>query len=134
MDLTEYNFIAVLLAAVAAFGLGAIWYSKLLFADAWMKETGITMESAKSMNVPKVMGLAFALTLLAAAVFALFLGPKPNFFFALGAGISAGLCWVTASMGIHYLFEGKSLKLFLINGGYSTAMFTVFGIVLGIWH
>lgn len=134
MDLSQYNFLAVLLAAVAGFGLGAVWYSKLLFAEAWMKETGITMESYKLMNVPKVMGLAFALTLLAAAVFSLFLGPKPNFFFALGAGISAGLCWVTASMGIHYLFEGKSLKLFLINGGYSTAMFTIFGIVLGLWH
>ncbi|MBI2993592.1 MAG: DUF1761 domain-containing protein [Gammaproteobacteria bacterium] len=134
MDLSEYNVLAILLAAAAAFGLGAIWYSKQAFGEMWMKETGVTEESAKSMNVPKVMGLAFLLTLLAAAVFSLFLGPKPNFFFALGAGISSGLCWVTAAMGIHYLFEGKSLKLFLINGGYNTAMFTIFGIVLGIWH
>jgi hypothetical protein len=33
---------------------------------------------------------------------------------------------------VNYLFEGRSLKLFLINGGYNVAMFTVMGAVLGV--
>jgi hypothetical protein len=53
---------------------------------------------------------------------------------SLGAGFSAGLCWVAASFGINYVFERKSFALFLINGGYHTAQFTLYGLVLGLWH
>jgi hypothetical protein len=53
---------------------------------------------------------------------------------ALGAGFSAGLCWVAASFGINYLFEQKTLTLFLVNGGYHTVQFTLYGLVLGLWH
>jgi hypothetical protein len=50
------------------------------------------------------------------------------------AGFAAGLSWVAASFGINYLFERKSLVLFLINGGYDTVQFTVIGLVLALWH
>ena len=79
-------------------------------------------------------GGAFVLSLVAAAVFALFLGPAPAPSLAIGAGAAAGLCWVAASFGIDYLFAGRSLKLWLIDGGYHTAQFTLFGVVLGLWH
>ena len=36
--------------------------------------------------------------------------------------------------GINYLFEARSLKLFVINGGYHTLQFTLYGLVLGLWH
>ena len=74
------------------------------------------------------------LSLIAAFVFAMFLGPAPALSFALAAGSSAGLCWVAASLGINYLFERKPFKLFLINGGYFTLQFTLYGLVLGLWH
>ena len=51
---------------------------------------------------------------------------------ALGAGFSAGLCWVAASYGISYLFERRPLALWLINGGYHTIQFTMFGLILGL--
>jgi drug/metabolite transporter (DMT)-like permease len=51
----------------------------------------------------------------------------------LGAGFSAGLCWVSASFGVNYLFERKSMKLFLINAGYHTLQFTVIGLILALW-
>ena len=44
----------------------------------------------------------------------------------------AGL--VASSFGINYLFERRSLRLFLINGGYHTLQFTLYGLVLGLWH
>ena len=62
----------------------------------------------------------------------MFLGPKPDLTFAFGAGLSAGLCWVAASFGINYLFERKSLKLWMVNGGYHTIQFTLFGIILSM--
>jgi hypothetical protein len=41
---------------------------------------------------------------------------------------------VSASFGINYLFERKSLTLFLINGGYHALQFTLIGLILGAWH
>lgn len=128
----EINYIAVVVAAVASFILGGLWYSPLLFAKAWQREAGVTDEQMAGANMGMIFGLALVLSLIAAFVFALFLGPRPSMPLGLGAGFSAGLCWVTASLGINYLFERKSLKLFLINGGYHTLQFTIIGLVLAL--
>jgi hypothetical protein len=128
----EINYLAVLVAAVASFILGGLWYSPLLFSKAWQRESGVTDEQMAGANMGLIFGLTLVLSLIAAFVFALFLGPRPSMPLGLGAGFSAGLCWVTASLGINYLFERKSLKLFLINGGYHTLQFTVIGLVLAL--
>jgi hypothetical protein len=128
------NLWAVLVAGISSMVLGALWYSPALFAHAWMRESGMTAEKGQNANMGKVMGTAFVLALIGAFVFAMFLGPKPELGFALGAGCSAGLCWVAGSFGINYLFEQRSLKLFLINGGYHTLQYTLFGLILGLWH
>lgn len=130
----EFNIWAVLVAAVAAFAVGGLWYSSLLFGKAWMAETGITEERAASANMPRTFGLAFLATLIAATVFALFLGPAPELSFAVGAGFAAGLGWVAMSFAVNDLFEQRSFKLWAINAGYHTVVFTLFGLVLGLWH
>ena len=81
-----------------------------------------------------VFGLSFVLSPIAELVFALFLGPRPPMALALGAGFAAGLCWAGASFGINYLFERRSLRLFVINGGYYTLQFTIIGLNLARWH
>jgi len=129
----EFNILAVLLAAAVSFVLGGMWYSPLLFAKAWQRESGVTDEQLKNTNVAMIFGLSFVLCLVAALVFALFLGPRPPLALGLGAGFSAGLCWVASSFGINYLFERRSLKLFLINGGYHTLQFTLIGLILALW-
>jgi hypothetical protein len=130
----EVNYLAVIAAAVATFVLGGLWYSPALFGKVWQREAGVTEEQMKNANMAKVFGLAFVLSLIAAWVFALFLGPRPPMALGLGAGFSAGLCWVAASFGINYLFERKSFKLWLINGGYHTLQFTIVGLILALWH
>ena len=130
----EVNWLAVVAAAVASFIAGALWYSTPLFGKVWQREAGLSDEQLKSGNPAAIFGGAFVLSLIAAAVFAMFLGPAPAPAFAVGAGFAAGLCWVAASFGINYLFEHKSLALFLVNGGYHTVQFTVIGLVLGLWH
>jgi len=114
--------------------LGGLWYSPVLFGKAWSAASGVTEAQAKSASMAKTMGTAFVLALIGAAVFAMFLGPKPAPMFATAAGLSAGLCWVAGSFGINYLFEQRPLRLFLINGGYHTLQYTVIGAVLGLWH
>jgi hypothetical protein len=80
----------------------------------------------------KIFGGSLVLSLIAACVFALFLGPRPTLALGLGAGFSAGLCWVAASFGMNYLFERRSFRLFLINGGYHTLQFTIIGLTLAV--
>ena len=128
----EVNYLAVVAAAVSAFVLGGLWYSPLLFARRWMRLSGQSEETLKSGSPAMVFGGAFLLSLIAAFVFAMFLGPRPGVQFAAGAGLAAGLGWVAASLGILYLFERRPVGLWLINGGYVTLQFTLYGLVLGL--
>jgi len=111
---------AVVAAAVSAFVLGGAWYSPLVFGRAWQRATGLSDATLQGGNPAVIFGGSLVLSLLAAFVFALFLGPRPALGLALGAGASAGLCWVAASLGI--------------NAGYHTLQFTLYGLVLGLWH
>jgi hypothetical protein len=128
------NILAVVAAAVAAFLIGGLWYSPALFARSWQKEAGLSDADLKGANMGMIFGLGFVLALIAAFVFAMFLGPKPALPFATGAGFAAGIAWVSAGLGILYLFERRPLKLFLINAGYLTLTFTAIGAILGAWH
>lgn len=127
----DVNWIAVLLCGVSSLVLGGIWYSPMLFAKAWQKAAAVTDEQAKSGNMAMIFGLTFLLSLIAAYVFAMFIGSTMSLGAATAAGFSAGLCWVAASLGISYLFERRPLSLWLINGGYHTLQFTLFGLIIG---
>jgi len=129
----EFNIWAVLTAAAASFVLGGLWYSPVLFGKAWQREVGLSDAQLAGGNMALIFGLSFVLSVIAAFVFAMFLGPRPPLALGLGAGFSAGLCWVGASFGINYLFERKSFKLFAINAGYHTLQFTIIGLILALW-
>jgi hypothetical protein len=126
----EINWVAVFAAAVSSFVLGGVWYSAL-FAKAWQKAAGLSDEQLKAGNPALIFGGSFVLALIASASFAVFLGAEIDAVTGALYGFTAGLCWVTASFGINYLFERKSLTLFLINGGYHTLQFTLIGAILG---
>lgn len=128
----EVNLLAVLACGVASLVLGGIWYSPMLFAGAWQRAAGLSDEQAKSGNMALIFGGAFVLSLIAAYVFAMFLGSAMSLGAATAAGLSAGLCWIAASYGISYLFERRPLSLWLINGGYHTLQFTLFGLIIGL--
>ena len=85
-------------------------------------------------NKRRAISTGLALSLLAAFVFGMFLGPKPSLALGLGAGFAAGFAWVAASFGINYLFERRGLKLLMVNGGYHTLQFTLYGLVFGLIH
>jgi hypothetical protein len=127
----EVNLLAVLACGVSSLVLGGIWYSPMLFAGPWQRAAGLSDEQAKSGNMALIFGGAFVLSLVAAYVFAMFLGNQMSLGAATAAGFSAGLCWIAAAYGISYLFERRALTLWLINGGYHTIQFTLFGLILG---
>ena len=128
----QVNLIAVLVCGVASLVLGGAWYSPLLFGKPWQRAAGLSDEQASSGNMAMIFGLAFVLSLIAAYVFGMFLGASMPLAGAVGAGFAAGLCWVAASFGINYLFERRPVALWLINGGYHTLQFTLFGLILGL--
>ena len=129
----QINYWAILVAALSTFLIGGLWYSPAVFGKAWMKENGFTEESMKGGNMIKIFGLSFVLGLIAAVNLAMFMGPenKPE----MGAlwGFLAGFGWVATFIGTHYLFERRSLKLFLINSGYSIVSLTIMGIIIAAW-
>ena len=129
----EINWLAVLAATVAAFVLGGLWYSPVLFARKWQTAAGLSDEQVKSANPALTFGGSFVLAFIAAAVFAAFLGPEPGLGFATAAGFAAGLGWVATSFGINGLFQREPASLVLINAGYHTLQFTLIGLVLGLW-
>lgn len=126
------NWLAVLVAALAGFAIGGVWYGPL-FGKAWMAESGMTEEKARAGNPVLTYGLTLVLNLIAAVSLAMFIG-QGDFSFGLFAGFMTGATFVSVALGITYLFEQRSLKLWLINAGYQTLLFTAMGAVLGAWH
>jgi len=127
------NLLAILVAALAGFAVGALWYGPLFGKD-WRRESGITMEKARPANMPKVYGTVLILNLIAAASLAMFIGPTATWGFGLFAGFMTGLTFVSTALGVIYLFESRSLRLWLINAGYQVVIFSIMGTILGAWH
>ena len=127
----EISWIAALLCGVATLLIGGLWYSPLLFARAWQREAGLSDETLRSGSVPLRFAIVFVLGTIAGAVFALFIGTAMTLAQASAAGAAAGIAWVAIAFGINYLFEHRSLRLWLINGGYHVLQFTAFGAIIG---
>lgn len=60
----EFNFLAILVAALTSFVVGSIWYNPKVFGTIWLKEAGITQEQSKQGNMLKILGLTFIFSLL----------------------------------------------------------------------
>lgn len=128
----HFNYYAIIVVTILAFIIGGLWYGPL-FGNAWMKEIGLTKEDAKNTSMIKTFGITIILNIIIALNLSAFLGPNPNLLFGLVAGLAVGIGWVSASLGIIYLFSKKSLKLFLIDSSYQTVIYAAMGAILGIW-
>ncbi len=157
----EINFYALLAAAFSTLVIGFIWYHPKVFGTIWMRESGMTEEKGKTMNMPMVFGLSFlysffiafileALTIhqfgalgmvggdptLAKPSYAAFMADYGMAFrtFKHGMlhGFIAGLFFALPVIAVLALYERKSWKYILINGGYwIVACMIMGGIVCG---
>jgi hypothetical protein len=129
------NWLAVLAAAISTFVLGGLWYSPVLFGRAWMSVNHLNETELAESNMAKIFGLAFVFALVMAVNLAAFLAePKTTASWGATAGFLAGFGWVTLGIATISLFERRSLKYVLINGGYMTVSFVVMGLILGAWR
>ena len=134
MEPVHFNHAAVITAALLSFAIGGLWYSPILFAKPWMRECGLNEARARSAPMARVFGLSALAALVMAYNLAAFIGPKASFGFGLFAGAATGIGWVAMSLGVIYLFEQRSLKLWLINSGYQVVSYTVMGGLIGAWR
>jgi len=129
------NWLAVVAAAVSTFALGGLWYSPALFGRAWMSVNQLSPADLAKSSMGKIFGLAFIFAVVMAANLAAFLAdPKTTASWGAIAGFLAGFGWVTLGIATISLFERRSSKYVLINGGYMTVSFVVMGLIIGAWR
>jgi hypothetical protein len=129
------NHWAVLASAIFNLVLGAIWYSPALFYNAWKVENKLTDEDIKKSNPAKTYGITFILAYLMSYNLAFFLGDADtDWQWGLSAGFLTGFGWAAAIFTVIALFEQRSWKYILINGGFITIYFTAIGFIIGIWR
>jgi hypothetical protein len=134
----EVNYLAVLVAAVAAFMLGWVWYSPALFAKPWAAENQLMMERHKS-NPPAMgplLATAFVCALIAAYAMAVLLVTPQHHSLAIGLkrGFVVGVCLIATAFGGSYVFEAKTLRHWMINAGFYVVQSTLIGAVLGLMN
>lgn len=136
--LAEVNYLAVIGAAVATFILGMLWYSPLMFGNIWLKLMGFTsaqMKAGKKKGMGKTMAIAFISTLVWAYVLDQFL--KIAGAVTVQDGLQVGfLIWLgfiaTTLLG-SILWEGKPVKLYLINVAHQLTAISIASIILVCW-
>lgn len=134
MDISHVNWLAVAVAALSAFMVGGIWYSKLLFGNAWMVDSNLSMEQINTGNKGKIFGFTAFFSFLMAVNLGMFLADaKTDLAWGATAGCLAGI-WTFGAIAIHSLFELKSWRYIFINGGYSLVSLTLMGAIIGVWR
>ena len=127
----------ILAAAVVAWLLGAVWYSPLLFAKAWVRANGYSPEKVAAMraNAARTYAGSFVAFVLIAYILHLFLSRLDAT--TLGAGAGWGFhAWVGFALPIGFtanLYSDKPLAAFLIDAGYQLLYLTAMGAILGKW-
>ncbi|MBE0642305.1 MAG: DUF1761 domain-containing protein [Bacteroidales bacterium] len=137
MNFQEVNILAVLIAALVSWAIGALWYSPLLFGKKWQHELGMTEESMREANMAVIFGLSFVLMFVAVMGLALLIqgtgeGEK-CWSWGLGHGALTGLFFGATAVGINYLYQRRSVALWLIDAGYFVLFMSVSGIILSLW-
>lgn len=128
---SDINWLAIAVAVATSFVIGSLWYSSLLFQKPWMRATGMTFE--KHANPLRTFGGTAVLNLLIAVAIALLAGPHAGWKMGLHTGLFSALFFVATALGVFYLFEQRSIKLWLINAGYQVVTFAVMGTIIGVW-
>ncbi|MFN8888475.1 MAG: DUF1761 domain-containing protein [Cyclobacteriaceae bacterium] len=135
MEQFYINHWAVMVCAIANLALGALWYSPLLFYKAWMKENKFTDEDIKKVNPANTYSITLLISVIISYNLAFFLGDdKTDMVWGTTAGFLAGFGFSALIFSVIALFEQRSWKYILINGGYITIYFTLIGFILGIWR
>ncbi|MBV0913483.1 DUF1761 domain-containing protein [Anianabacter salinae] len=130
------GFVAVLVAALGGFAMGAVWY--MTFAKPWMKAAGIPMDAngkpqGNGSPMPFVVsGVAMILVAgMMRHVFATSGIETPVAGFVSGLGV--GAFFITPWVAMNYAYAMRPARLTVIDGGYSILGPGIIGLILGLF-
>ncbi len=128
------NYVAVFVAALAYWLLGALWFA-VLFSKPWMALENITPEQASGVNPIAPYIISFILNLVIAFVLAQLCAWRNANTAARGAALGI-LIWI-GFLGpmtyTTYMYEMRPKQLFAINEFYSLVGLCLMGAILGAW-
>ena len=133
MAFAGINYLSVVVAALAGFGVGAIWY--MVLGTAWLDALGKTEDDIKGSGAAQAM--PFIIALVADLVMAIMLAGLMGHLGDVsvrGGLISGFFIWVgfvITTMGVNHAFSGASPKLTAIDGGHWLAVLLVMGAIIG---
>ena len=130
------NHVAVIVAAIVFFAIGAAWYTVL--ADPWMVGIGKTMEqlAQDGAGSPKPLVIGFAAILVMCYTLNSLLnklGDTTAIRGAMTAGFVA-LGFIAANIALNYGFELRGVTLWAINSGYVLVGLVIAGAIIGGWR
>src|SRR5579872_2829049 len=130
------NYIAIIVAAIAAMVVGSLWYSPIMFMKKWVAYTGMT-PGVKTHNLSPMEAMAgeAVLALLTAFVlghFATVLGTHTTTS-ALKLGIWVWLGFQMPVLLSGSLFEKRPWGLFFINASMRLVGVCVMALIVGLW-
>ncbi|HMG68968.1 MAG TPA: DUF1761 domain-containing protein [Chitinophagaceae bacterium] len=132
---SQLNWLAILVAALAYFFLGAIWYS-LLFRNAWIKAAGVNMNDPNGKKgIAGIMITSFITILITSVGLGLIISRIGSGGWMTGCkvGLIAGVCFSAATISNSYLYEKRPAALHFINGFYNIVGSVLAGIIISIW-
>jgi hypothetical protein len=139
------NWIAILVAVIASFAVGGLWYGPL-FGGAWKREMGVPPDAKPAgAEIGKSLGLNLLGTFLMAFVLAHgVLGWRPSAWnagpdaapavYGFFAAFFAWLGFVVPMLLNGVAFERKSWRLFSINAGFQFVSLLIIGMILTYWR
>ena len=130
----DLNLLTIVLAALAFFVIGAIWYG-VLFGKAWQREAGLSDDQLKRGNMGLIFGLTLAFEMLIALVLAhqfAMTGASDRAIMMISIGFSAFV--MTPAIGINYLYQRKSGRLFAIDAGHFVVGMAAMGGVFALMN
>ncbi len=134
---SQVNWLAVLVAALAYFFLGAIWYSKALIGTKWASLVGINMsDPAKSKGMTKMLVASLILILLTCIGLAL-LVIRLDLLVVMSAiklGIMTGVCFAATAVAISFVYENRPAGIYYIDCGYHLVGHIIAAIILVLWN
>ncbi len=131
------NLVAVFAGAAVFFAFGALWYGPL-FGAAWKAEQGwdgTGFPGPRASNSPAlVLALAFLFSLLVALILGHSVARSsgaPPVIMMMATGFGAAI--MVPALGINYLFQQRTAKLFAIDAGYIiTGMILMGGVFVAL--
>jgi Protein of unknown function (DUF1761) len=137
MTFAGINYIAVLVAAAAAWGFGGVWYR--LLAKPWMAAHGFTSEQIRAHHgkgaAPWPLIVSFVADLVMAWMLAGVLGHLGAVTLSNGV-ISAAFLWfgfVITTLAVNNMFGMRSHRLIAIDGGHWLGALLLMGAIIGAW-